>query len=145
MRREDLLRTGRIRRETVSPAEIREALKLAARDLRLARKILREDVDWGFAVAYNAVLQASRAFMFAEGYRAVTAEGHKNTFAFLLAALGPEHEETITYFDRMRTKRNMAIYGIGMAGRLVESEARTLLAQAERFVRLIRARIQQRL
>jgi hypothetical protein len=45
MRREDLLRTGRIRRETVSPAEIREALKLAARDLRLARKILREDAD----------------------------------------------------------------------------------------------------
>jgi uncharacterized protein (UPF0332 family) len=143
MRREDLLRTGRIRRETVSPAEIREALKLAARDLRLARKILREDADWGFAVAYNAVLQASRAFMFAEGYRAATAEGHKNTFAFLLAALGPEHEETITYFDRMRAKRNVAIYG--MAGRVADSEARTLLAQAERFVRLIRARIQQRL
>jgi hypothetical protein len=81
--------------------------------------------------------------MFAEGYRAATAEGHKNTFAFLLAALGPEHEETVTYFDRMRTKRNVAIYG--MAGRVVESEARPLLTQAERFVRLIRARIQQRL
>jgi hypothetical protein len=92
MRREELLRTGRIRRETVSPAEIREALKLAARDLRLARKIL--------------------------------------------------HEETITYFDRMRAKRNVAIYG--MAGRVVESEARTLPRHAERFVKLIRQRIPQR-
>jgi uncharacterized protein (UPF0332 family) len=142
MRREELLRTGRIRRETVSPAEIREALKLAARDLRLARKILHEDTDWGFAVAYNAVLQADRAFMFAEGFRPATAEGHKNTFAFLLDALGPDHEETITYFDRMRAKRNVAIYG--MAGRVVESEARTLLGHAERFVKLIRQRIPQR-
>ncbi len=141
MPHEALLRTGRIRRETVTPAEIREAMKLASRDLRLARKILQEDADWGFAVAYNAVLQAGRAFMFAEGYRPATAEGHKNTFAFLLAALGPEHEEMITYFDRMRTKRNVAIYG--MAGRVADSEARTLLAHAERFVRLIRNRIRE--
>ena len=53
MAHEELLRTGRIRRETVTPGEIREAMKLAARDLRLARKILQEDADWGFAVAYN--------------------------------------------------------------------------------------------
>ena len=139
MPHEELLRTGRIRRETVTPAEIREAMKLAARDLRLARKILLEDADWGFAVAYNAVLQAGRAFMFAEGYRPASAEGHKNTFAFLLGALGPAHEEMVTYFDRMRTKRNVAIYG--MAGRVADSEARTLLAHAERFVRLIRERI----
>ena len=136
---EDLIRTGRVRRETVSPAEVRETLKLAARDLRLARKILQEDADWGFAVAYNAVLQASRAFMFAQGYRPASAEGHKNTFAFLLAVLGSEHEETLTYFDRMRAKRNIAIYG--MAGRVVESEVRTLLGHAERFVRMIRGLI----
>jgi hypothetical protein len=48
---EDLLRAGRIRRETVSPREIREVLALAHRDLKLARKILREDVDWAFAIA----------------------------------------------------------------------------------------------
>lgn len=141
MRLEELLRAGRVRREKVSQAEMQEALKLAARDLRLARKILREDADWGFAVAYNAVLQAGRAFMFAQGYRPASAEGHKNTFAFLLAVLGPEHEEVVTYFDRMRAKRNVAIYG--MAGRVVESEARTLLRQAERFVGLIRERIRQ--
>jgi hypothetical protein len=35
MRLEELLRAGRVRRETVSQAEMQEALKLAARDLRL--------------------------------------------------------------------------------------------------------------
>ena len=48
-----------------------------------------EDLDWVFTVAYNAALQAGRAFMFAKGYRPASAEGHKNTFAFLATALGP--------------------------------------------------------
>lgn len=52
----DLLRSGRIRRETISPAEVREALKLADRDLRVARKLMGEELDWGFTVADNAVL-----------------------------------------------------------------------------------------
>jgi uncharacterized protein (UPF0332 family) len=84
---DDLLRAGRIRRETVSTAEIRQALRLADRDLRVARMLMAEEPDWGFAVAYNAVLQAARAFMFARGYRPASAEGHKNTFAFLAVAL----------------------------------------------------------
>jgi uncharacterized protein (UPF0332 family) len=131
-----LLRSGRIRRESVSPAEIREALKLADRDLRVARKIMAEDSDWGFTVAYNAVLQAGRAFMFAQGYRPATAEGHKNTFAFLAAALGPEQADLVGYFDRMRNKRNQAVYG--MAGRVAETEARSLLTKATEFVRQIK-------
>ena len=36
----------------------------------------------------------------------------------------------------MGAKRNLAIYG--MAGRVVESEVRTLLGHAERFVRMMR-------
>ena len=132
---DDLLRSGRIRRERISPAEVGEALALADRDLRVARKLIGEDLDWGFTVAYSAVLQAARAFMFAKGYRPATAEGHKNTFAFLAAALGPEHEDLVGYFDRMRNKRNQAVYG--MAGRIAETEARNLLAKATEFVRLV--------
>ena len=133
---DDLLRSGRIKRETISPAEIREALKLADRDLRVARKLMGEELDWGFTVAYNAVLQAGRALMFAKGYRPASAEGHKNTFAFLAAALGPERVDLVTYFDRMRNKRNQAVYG--MAGRIAETEARNLLTKATEFVRLVK-------
>jgi uncharacterized protein (UPF0332 family) len=133
---DNLLRSGRIRREAVSPAEIRDALKLADRDLRVARKLMAEELDWGFAVAYNAVLQAGRAYMFAKGYRPATAEGHKNTFAFLAAALGSEHADLVSYFDRMRSKRNQAVYG--MAGRIAETEARNLLTKAAEFVRLVK-------
>jgi uncharacterized protein (UPF0332 family) len=86
---------------------------------------MNEELDWGFTVAYTAVLQADRAFMFAKGYRPATAEGHKNTFTFLAVALGLAHADLVTYFDRMRNKRNKAVYG--MAGRIAETEARNIL------------------
>ena len=132
---EDLLRASRIRKQKVSPAEIRRALERARRDLKTARKIMAEDSDWGFAVAYNAVLQASRAYIFSKGYRPAGAEAHKNTFAFMTLAFGKEYEDLMTYFDRMRSKRNQAIYDV--AGIISESEARGLLAKAIDFVTLI--------
>ena len=139
MKYDDLLKTGRIRPQRVSDAEIRRALDRAQRDLKTARKIMAEDWDWGFAVAYNAVLQASRAYMFAQGYRPAGAEGHKNTFAFMRLAMGKGYEDLITYFDRMRNKRNQAIYDV--AGIITQTEARNLFAKATDFVDLIRRKL----
>lgn len=136
---EELLRSGRIRKEKASEAEIRRALERADRDVRTARKIVAEDRDWGFAVAYNAALQASRAYMFSQGYRPASAQGHRNTFAFMLEALGRDHEDIITHFDRVRVKRNQAIYDI--AGLITETEARNLLKRATEFVAFIRSRL----
>jgi uncharacterized protein (UPF0332 family) len=44
--------------------------------------------------------------------------------------------DLVTYFDRMRNKRNQAVYG--MAGRIQETEARNLLTKATEFVRLVK-------
>lgn len=139
MKFDELVRAGRIRKETVSSAEVRQALERAERDLKTARKIMAADWDWGFAVAYNAILQASRAYMFARGYRPASAEGQKNTFAFMRVAMGKDHEDLMLYFDRIRNKRNQAIYGA--AGLITETEARNLLAKAAEFVKLIRSKL----
>ena len=139
---DELLKTGRIREERVSRTEIDRALKRAARDLKTARKIMTDDPDWGFAVAYNAILQASRAYMFSKGYRPESAQGHKNTFAFMAIAMGEEHEDLITYFDRMRKKRNQAVYDI--SGLITETEAKSLFRKAEDFVSLIRDRLKKK-
>ena len=142
MKYDDLLESGRIRKQKVSNAEIRQVIERAERDLKTARMIMAADWDWGFAVAYNAILQASRAYMFAEGYRPAAAEGHKNTFAFMRLAMGKDYEELITYFDRMRNKRNQAIYNV--AGLITETEARNLFAKATDFVKLIRNRLSKK-
>jgi uncharacterized protein (UPF0332 family) len=139
---EYLLKSDRIRRESISPAEVDAAMKRAERDLKTARRIMAEDWDWGFAVAYNAVLQASRAFMFARGFRPASAEGHKNTFEFMRAAMGRGYGDLIDYFDRMRKKRNQAIYDV--AGIISQTEARALFKRAVEFVELIRSKLKER-
>ena len=123
----------------MSQAEIKRALERAVRDLKTAKKIMAEDWDWGFAVAYNAVLQASRAFMFWRGYRPASTQAHKNTFAFMVLAMGKEYENLMIYFDRMRNKRNQIIYDV--AGIITETEARHLFNRATEFVTLIQKRL----
>ena len=81
--------------------------------------------------------------MFAQGYRPVSAEGHKNTFAFMRVAIDKRHADLITYFDRMRNKRNQAIHDV--AGLITETEARNLLKKATDFVRLVRRKLKGRL
>jgi uncharacterized protein (UPF0332 family) len=136
---EDLLNADRIHKEKVSRTEIKRALERSSRDLKTAKKIMAEDWDWGFAVAYNAVLQASRAYMFSQGYRPASTQGHKNTFAFMILAMGKEYEKLITYFDRMRNKRNQIIYDV--AGLITETEALYLFKKATEFVTLIQKRL----
>jgi uncharacterized protein (UPF0332 family) len=77
--------------------------------------------------------------MFSQGYRPAAAHGHKNTFAFMAQAMGENYRDLITYFDRMRSKRNQAIYDV--AGLITETEARQLFQRATEFVALIQERL----
>ena len=105
----------------------------------MARLTMAEDWDWAFSIAYNAVLQSARAFMFSRGYRPAAEQGHKNTFAFMRAAFGKDLASTIGYFDRMRKKRNQAIYDV--AGLITEKEARAILKNAVEFVDIVKKKI----
>ena len=141
MNYDELLNSRRIRREQVSPLEIEHALERSERDLETAKKLITLDRDWCFAVAYDAVLQASRAYMFAQGFRPASNESHKNTLAFMRIAMGKDYEELMAYFDRMRNKRHQAIYEI--AGLITETEADTILGKAKDFITLIREQLKK--
>jgi hypothetical protein len=56
MEYDELLKSRRIRKEKVSRVEVEQALDRAERDLKTARTLIEQDRDWGFAVAYDAVL-----------------------------------------------------------------------------------------
>lgn len=142
MKYDALVRSGKIKRQQSSREEIERAMSRAERDLKTARSVMAGDWDWGFAISYNAVLQASRAFMFAEGFRPTAHEGHKNTFAFMRVAMGKSYEDLITYFDRVRNKRNQAMYDV--AGMISETEAKNLLKMSVEFVALVQKLIARR-
>ena len=97
-----------------------------------APRILGVDHGWAFSIAYNAVLHAARAVMFASGFRPASHESHKNTFALLRAIAEGERRTWVDYFDRMRIKRHEAVYDT--AERITRTEAEALIDQARGFI-----------
>jgi len=134
-----LLEEGKIYTFRATPEEIKNTFELAERDLKTAEKILAGDTDWSFSISYNAILQASRAYMFYSGYRPASFEAHKTILQFMKIALGRPFEETISYFDRKRKKRHTAVYG--QVGIVSEKEAQEFLKIARNYVTEIKTRL----
>ena len=138
---EELVEIGKVKRIKATESEIQELLELAERDLKTAEFASSQDWDWSFAIAYNAVLQASRAFMYSKGYRPTSQETHKSTFNFAKIALGREYEALISYFDRMREKRNRTLYEVSR--QITETEVRQMLAKAKYYIEIVKLAIQR--
>ena len=117
-----LLKNNRITVGRFSQKQIHGCLDLAARDVKTARKIVMEDPDWGYTIAYNAMLQAARALMFSEGYRATGEAQHATVIQFAQISLGGEFNSTVQLMDVMRRKRHRAVYdiaGLVLTGHLI--------------------------
>ena len=101
---EDLLNRGLIKRFDAAPSQAASRLALAERDIKAAEAMLAIDRDWAFSMAYNAVLQATRALMFANGFGPAAGEGqHKTAVEFAEIALGEKFHDDIYIFDKMRS------------------------------------------
>ena len=129
---EDLEREGLIKKLPVDRKKISDAMTLAHRDVKTSRAILANDHDWAYTIAYNAILQAGRALMFAHGYRPDGANQHISVVKF--AELYLEEKDAIV-FDRMRRKRHSSVYDT--AGAISETEAEFAVGQAELLIRRI--------
>jgi uncharacterized protein (UPF0332 family) len=90
--------------------EITRLLKIADRDITEASEKCHE-IDWQFAIAYNAALQLASAVLRASGYRASTKVGHHwATFSVLPDVMGDDFRELADYFNDCRSKRNTIEY-----------------------------------
>ncbi|MFV2082771.1 MAG: HEPN domain-containing protein [bacterium] len=122
-----LTEPGRFSRE-----QVEGLLKIAQRDLATSEKVLESAHEWAYAIAYNAMLQAGRAFMFQEGYRSRGEGHHLTVIKFLRAGLDPEFASTINVMDRMRRKRNRSMYDT--SGAISLKEAGEAVVTARDFV-----------
>lgn len=133
-----LVHSGLVRPYKGGREQAPRQLGLALRDLSSARRLLAEDRDWAFAIAYNAVLQAGRALMLREGYRPTTGEGgHVAVIRFCEEFFGARYQEEMELFDRMRVRRNRVVYDV--SGSISRLEADEAFSFAEEFV----ARVQE--
>jgi uncharacterized protein (UPF0332 family) len=135
---DQLIRHGLIHRYEGGPDQARRQLALARRDLAASRRLMAEDRDWAFAIAYNAVLQAGRALMLHEGYRATSGEGgHVAVIRFCEEYFGRRYREETELFDRMRVTRNRVVYDV--SGSISHHEAQEAALFADSFVHRVAA------
>jgi uncharacterized protein (UPF0332 family) len=116
--------------------QIEKELKLAERDLKVAKNTLDEDNDWAFSIAYNAILQAGRALMFSNGYRPRGITQHKTVLRFIELTLGKSHQEKVRFIDSMRINRHRVMYDEPEL--ISASEAKYAIQIAEEFVKLVK-------
>ena len=129
---ERLIKEGSVHSFIGTSEEINRAMDIAKRDLTLAESILNESLDWSYSIAYNAILQACRAYMFRLGYRPATYEAHKATLEFMRIVADEPFEKTIVYFDRVRRKRHRTVYD--EVGLITQKEAEQLIKKAKDFL-----------
>ena len=133
----------KLRPQRVDWGQIDRFLQSAEKKLVSAHKILAFDEEACLQQAYEAMLKASLGFMFSHGFRARSQPGHHIAIIeFVQAHMDKKHAGLLTVFDRLRRKRNMALYDD--TAFVSHHEAEQALNAARDYLRLIRADITAR-
>ena len=107
---EIFLKDNLIKREKPDFEQIAYQLKRAQKDLKTAEANLPIDLTWAFAIAYHAMMRASKALMYSKGYLPTAKRSHKTIVELTKLILGGEYADIISRFSRMRRRRHDFIY-----------------------------------
>jgi hypothetical protein len=101
----------KLKQHRVDWAQIERFFASAEKKLASAHKILAFDEEACLQQACEAMLKASLGFMFSHGFRARSQSGHHIAIIdFVRMRLDKKHTGLISVFDRLRRKRNLALY-----------------------------------
>jgi uncharacterized protein (UPF0332 family) len=106
----ELQDNGLIEKITILEAEIKDLVEIAKRDISTAEFVMAHDVDWALTITYNSVHQVLLAVMYQEGFRPKGDAKHKATIDFCRIALGGRYKTEIDVINKLRKKRNTAVY-----------------------------------
>jgi uncharacterized protein (UPF0332 family) len=133
----------KLKPQKIDWAQIERFLQSAEKKLASAHKILAFDEEACLQQAYEAMLKASLGFMFSHGFRARSQPGHHIAIIeFVQGRIDKRHAGLLTVFDRLRRKRNMALYDD--TGFVSRRDAEQALESAREFISVIRADITAR-
>jgi uncharacterized protein (UPF0332 family) len=133
----------KLKPQQIDFGQIARFLAGAEKKLAAAKKTLEIDEEASYQLAYEAMLKASLGLMLSFGVRPRSLPGHHVTIIeFAGEKLGKEFRGLISMFNRMRRKRNQAIYEV--TGLISKDEARQALETAATYLEAIRNEIQKR-
>ena len=131
---------NKLKPHTVDWAQIERFLASADKKLASAHKILLFDEEACLQQAYEAMPKASLGFMFSHGFRARSQPGHHIAIIeFVPVRIGKKHAGLLIVFDRLRRKRNLALYDD--TGFVSQHDAERALESARDYLNVIRADI----
>lgn len=139
---EELEREGLIRKAPIDLDKVNDSIELAKRDIETSESLIGSSPDWAYSIAYNAMLQSSRALMFSLGYRPTGRNQHVSVVRFAKEAFGNEYEETVILFDRIRRNRHISVYDT--PGTISESQADNAINKAKDLLFAVEKRIEMR-
>jgi uncharacterized protein (UPF0332 family) len=129
--------------QTVDWRQIERFLQSAEKKLATAQKILAFDEEASLQQAYEAMLKASLGFMFSHGWRVRSQPGHHVAIVdFVRTRLDKKHASLLVMFDRLRRKRNTALYDD--TGFVSQQDAEQALAAARNLLDTISGDIKTR-
>ena len=133
----------KLRTQTPDFEQIAKYVAGARKKLESARKTLSFDEEASYQLAYEAMLKASLGLMLTFGVRPRSLPGHHVVIIeFAGEHLGKEFKHLITTFDRMRRKRNQAIYEV--SGFISATDARHALDSADHYLDAISCAIRNK-
>jgi len=135
----DLLAQNNIKEISPDTVQAKECITGAEEDIGFAKESVDKNADWALSIAYNAMLRAIRALMFADGYSPAGEGHHKTAVDYAEVKFGAKHQKIILAFDRLRKKRHHAVYD--KTGTVSTFEATNAIRDAEKLLGLVRGKI----
>ena len=130
----------RFKTQDISFSNIVKFFNSAVKKFSKAKRVLSLDEETAYQMFYEAMLKASLALMLSYGIRPRSLPGHHvNIIEFNAKKLGPQYDQIMNTFDKMRRKRNRVIYEADME--ITESEAKNARKTAEKFLLIIKKHI----
>ncbi|MDO8488951.1 MAG: HEPN domain-containing protein [Candidatus Omnitrophota bacterium] len=129
---EKFLKDNLIKKEKPDFKQIAYQLKRARKDLKTAEANLSIDLTWAFAIAYHAMMRASKALMYSKGYLPTARKSHKTIVEITRLILGQEYDSIINRFSRMRRRRHDFIYD--SKNHITTHEAKSSIETAEKLI-----------
>lgn len=132
MNYERFLKNNLIKKQKPDFKQIRHQLQRSQKDLKTAEFNLSIDLTWAFAIAYHAMMRASKSLMFSKGFLPTANRSHKTIIEFAKLSLSSGYESLISRFNRMRRQRHDFIYD--SKNNITLHEAKSSIDTAKRLI-----------
>lgn len=129
------LQKGLIKKQTANFGQIHNQIRRAKKDLKTFSLVLENDPEWAATIAYQAMLRAGRALLFAQGYLPVDGQQHKTVVTITGMILGEQYDLVVMQFEKLRKKRNIFFYDSADTANI--AEARKALETAQKLIAII--------